>query len=88
MNLLDTWALCYLKGKPPEFMTLSLILAVLEILCQLHAPDCNDCRNFTCFFAQIKVISNLSEISPPPRNPDQVSLDSVHTLKFWAFVTR
>jgi hypothetical protein len=36
INLLDTWALCFLKGKLPEFAHFFNEINVFAILCQLH----------------------------------------------------
>jgi hypothetical protein len=37
MNLLDAWAECYLKGKPPEFARFFNEINIFAILCQLHS---------------------------------------------------
>jgi hypothetical protein len=36
MNLLDAWAVCFLKGKPPEFARFFNEINIFAILCQLH----------------------------------------------------
>jgi hypothetical protein len=35
-NLLDEWAVCFLKGKPPEFVRFFDEINIFAILCQLH----------------------------------------------------
>jgi hypothetical protein len=36
MNMLDIWAVCFLKGKPPEFVRFFNEINIFAILCQLH----------------------------------------------------
>jgi hypothetical protein len=36
INLLDKWAVCFLKGKPPEFVRFFNEIIIFAILCQLH----------------------------------------------------
>jgi hypothetical protein len=36
INLLDAWAECFLKGKPPEFARFFKEINIFAILCQLH----------------------------------------------------
>ena len=33
MNLLDAWAVCFLKGKPPEFVRFFNEINIFAILC-------------------------------------------------------